>query len=424
MLSAIGISLSIALGICIFSLSAGIDTSIHNILEESGVDIYVVPKGVPVFFQDAFPPMSDGREISRTLVEHEGISAAGPRLIDSLYLTSMTKSEIESGLVTNKEGNPMIYHAIARGRIPDMDGDFGGESILSGSYLPTSDDPFYQNGSYEGGLGSDHFTHEIVLDRGLAKILKVNAGDRIYAAGDFPQQPEEIREWWNGTAHFNVVGVVQENYETEDMLSCVLHLSELQYLLGMVKFDSITKVFVQIEEGADPDTVRGWIEEGSPYHDRLSAHTKEEYERDLIGFSEVMKSFGESIAIITTVVSVIFVTTVVVISVKERTREIGILKAIGISNRSIVGMFIAETLVLCFVGYILGLIFGYIGTHIVDFMVFRYYDSIPASVQITTITPYVIGKVTVYAFVISVLGSLFPSYFTARVRPVTAMRRI
>ena len=65
----IGISLSIGLAICIFSLSAGIELSIHTILDERGVDVYVVPKGVPVFLQDFFPPLTDSRDISRSLLK-------------------------------------------------------------------------------------------------------------------------------------------------------------------------------------------------------------------------------------------------------------------------------------------------------------------------------------------------------------------
>ncbi len=426
LLSATGISLSIALGICIFSLSAGIDASIHSIIEEVGVDIYVVPEGAPVFFQDMFPPISDSRDISRTLLGNENITAAGPRLIGSLYLTSLTSDEMDDldhdgGI---GEDELKVYHAITRGRVPEMDGDFGGETVISGEYLPTRDDPFYQNGKYEGGENSSHFTHEIVLDEGLAEVLDVNVGDRIFASNDFPQLADEVREWWNTTVYFDITGIVTESYETRDMLSCIVHLSELQYMLGLTKFDGATKIFVELRDGADPGATSKWIDEESPYHGKISAYTKEEYEADLIHFSEVMKSFGEMITIITTVVSVIFVATVVVISVKERTNEIGILKAIGIPNKSIIIMFVAETFLLCLLGYLLGLILGFVGTHIVDFMILTYYDSIPASIEITKITPLVIGKVTLYAFLISVLGSVFPSYFTGKIPPITAIRRV
>ena len=426
MLTAVGISLSIGLAICIFSLSAGIDMSIHSILEESGVDIYVVPKGVPVFLQDLFPPLSESRKISASLLKNPDITAAGPRLVDSLYLTSKTGNELDE-LLENElvEWDELkIVHAIGRGRVPEMDGDFGGEKILKGTYLPTKSDPFYQNGAYEGRANSSHFTHEIVLDEGLSKLLDVTVGDRVYVSKDSPQRMEEVLNWSSSTVYFDVVGVLQEMYEGEDIVSCVLHLSEMQYLLGLTKFDKATKIFVEVRPGADKDAVCRWIENESAYSDKLSAYTVEELEEELYKFTDVMRSFGEMITIITTIVSIIFVATVVVISVKERTNEIGILKAIGISTRTVVGYFLAEIFIICILGYLLGLLLGVIGVHIVDYMVTSSYDSLPPGLVITKITSGVLIRVTVFAFIISILGGLFPSYLTSRVPPITAIRRV
>ena len=424
-MTAVGISLSIGLAICIFSLSAGIDMSIHNILEETGVDVYVVPKGVPVFLQDLFPPLSDSRKISSSLLRNPDITAAGPRLVDSLYFTSRTENELDEllGNGAPEWDDLKIVHAIGRGRVPEMDGNFGGEKIIHGKYLPTKSDPFYKNG-YKDGANSSHFTHEIVLDRGLAKLLDVTVGDRVYVSKDSPQRIEEVLNWSSSTVYFDVVGVLQEIYEGEDIVSCVLHLSEMQYLLGLTKFDKATKIFVEVRPGADKDAVCSWIENESAYSDKLSAYTVEELEEDLYEFTDVMRSFGEIITVITTVVSIIFVATVVVISVKERTNEIGILKAIGISTRTVVGYFLAEVFIICVLGYILGILLGLIGVHIVDYLVLSSYDSLPPGLVITKVTTGVLFRVTVFAFIISILGGLFPSYLTSRVPPITAIRRI
>lgn len=426
MLTVTGISLSIGLAICIFSLSAGIDLSIHTILEETGVDVYVVPRGVPVFLQDLFPPLSDSRNISISLLKNPEIKAAGPRLIDSIYLTGHSPDDFreifENGTLELKDSN--IFHSIGRGRVPEMDGNFGGESMVKGEYLPTRGDPFYQNGTYVGGMKSSLFTHEIVLDVDIAELLGLDVGDRVYAAKNPPQSREEILDWSNRTIHFDVVGILRESYEGSDMPSCVLHLSEMQYLVGLTRFDSATKIFVEVEAGADVYNVSDWIEEESAFGAELSAYSSEEFESDLLDFTDVMRSFGGMITIITTFVSIIFVATIVVISIKERTEEIGILKAIGISTRSVVFLFFTETMAICLLGYLLGLLMGVIGVHIVDYMVISSYDSLPHGLVITKITPEVLGKVTVFAFLISLLGGVVPSYLTTRVSPITAMRRL
>lgn len=425
LLTGTGISLSIGLAICIFSLSAGIDLSIHTILEETGVDVYVVPRGVPVFLQDLFPPLSESRNISRSLLTNPGIKAAGPRLIDSIYITGYGPEDFREIYAEGRPGlkESKIFHNIGRGRIPEMDGNFGGESMVKGEYLPTRSDPFYQDGTYRGGVESSHFTHEIVLDVDLAELLDVDVGERVFAAKNPPQSEDEILDWSNRTVHFDVVGIIKESYEGSDMPSCVLHLSEMQFLVGLTRFDSATKIFVEVEAGVDVDNISDWIEEESAFGAKLSAYSSEELESDLLDFTDVMRSFGGMITIITTFVSIIFVATIVVLSIKERTGEIGIMKAIGISTKSVVFLFFTETIAICLLGYLLGLLMGVLGVHIVDYMVISSYDSLPSGLVITKITPGVLGKVTVFAFMISILGGVVPSYLTTRVPPITAMRR-
>jgi len=426
LLTVTGISLSIGLAICIFSLSAGIDLSIHTILEETGVDVYVVPRGVPVFLQDLSNPLIDSRAISRSLLKNPGIKAAGPRLIDSIYMTGHSTDDFREIYADGTQGlkESKIFHNIGRGRVPEMDRNFGGETMVKGEYLPTQSDPFYQNGTYLGDAESSLFTHEIVLDVYLAELLDVVVGDRVFASRTPPQSKEEILDWSNRTVYFDVVGIVRESYEGSDMPSCVLHLSEMQYLMNLTRFDKATKIFVEVEEGADMDKISDWIEEESTYGAELSAYSSEEFESDLLDFTDVMRSFGGMITIITTFVSIIFVATIVVISIKERTGEIGILKAIGISSRSVVFLFFTETMIICLLGYLLGLLLGVLGVHIVDYMVISSYDSLPPGLVITKITPGVLGKVTVFAFLISILGGVVPSYLTTRVPPITAMRRV
>jgi len=427
LLTVTGISLSIGLAICIFSLSAGIDHSIHTILEETGVDVYVVSRGVPVFLQDFSDPLIESRAISRSLLKNPGIKAAGPRLVGSIYMTGHSPDDFREIYADGTKGliESKIFHNIGRGRVPEMDGNFGGETMVKGEYLPTQGDPFYQNGTYLGDADSPLFTHEIVLDVYLAELLELDVGDRVYAARNPPQSVDEIFDWSNNrTVHFDVVGIVSESYEGSDMPSCVLHLSEMQYLMGLTHFDKATKIFVEVEAGADINKVSDWIEEESTFGAELSAYSSEEFESDLLDFTDVMRSFGGMITIITTFVSIIFVATIVVISIKERTGEIGILKAIGISTKSVVFLFFTETIAICLLGYLLGLLLGVVGVHIVDYMVISSYDSLPPGLVITKITLGVLGKVTVFAFLISILGGVVPSYLTTRVPPITAIRRV
>lgn len=71
------------------------------------------------------------------------------------------------------------------------------------------------------------------------------------------------------------------------------------------------------------------------------------------------------IASISLVVAGILVMNVMLVSVTQRTAEIGVLKALGASNRNIISMFLTEATLLSFIGALAGLVLGYLGTWII-----------------------------------------------------------
>ena len=104
---------------------------------------------------------------------------------------------------------------------------------------------------------------------------------------------------------------------------------------------------------------------------------------------------------------------IMLVTVTERTREIGIRKAIGAERRSIITQFLIESAMICGIGGIFGIIVGYLGTLIVGKMSF---DRI--------LLPG--WDITVGAFAISVaLGiifGLYPAAKASRLQPVEALR--
>ena len=104
---------------------------------------------------------------------------------------------------------------------------------------------------------------------------------------------------------------------------------------------------------------------------------------------------------------------IMLVTVTERTREIGIRRAIGAQRSSIVVQFLIESGMLCGVGRIVGIVFGMCGSIILSRLMCQ-----------TTILPML--WITVAAFLLSVmLGVLFgshPAAKTARLQPVEALR--
>ena len=104
---------------------------------------------------------------------------------------------------------------------------------------------------------------------------------------------------------------------------------------------------------------------------------------------------------------------IMLVTVTERTREIGIRRAIGAQRSSIVTQFLIEAGMLCGMGGIVGIIFGTIGSVVLGRIIYQQ-------------TTYPVPWVTIAAFALSVaLGVLFGSYpaiKASKLQPVEALR--
>lgn len=129
--------------------------------------------------------------------------------------------------------------------------------------------------------------------------------------------------------------------------------------------------------------------------------------------NEMQQRFLGGIAAISLLVGGIGIMNIMLVTVKERTREIGIRKAIGAERSSIIAQFLIEAAVLCGVGGILGIIAGCLGTLILGKITFN-----------TILLPDI--KITVGAFLISLLLGLvfgiYPASKASRLPPVEALR--
>jgi putative ABC transport system permease protein len=109
-------------------------------------------------------------------------------------------------------------------------------------------------------------------------------------------------------------------------------------------------------------------------------------------------------------VGAIGIMNIMFVSVKERTREIGIRKAIGAKRRTILGQFIFESSVICLVGGFIGLIFAILLSMVIN-------QFIPTSVQYDAVVIAI-----VVSLITGVLAGLAPAYTAAKMDPVDALR--
>lgn len=138
--------------------------------------------------------------------------------------------------------------------------------------------------------------------------------------------------------------------------------------------------------------------------------------KDLYQLIWGMKLFFWSIGILTLIAGIVGVSNIMLIIVKERTKEIGIRKALGAQPKGIIGMVLHEAIFITALSGMIGLLFGFGILEVVGRFVktdFIYEPSVNFSIAITTVILLVIA---------GVISGYFPAKYAAKIKPIIALR--
>ncbi len=132
----------------------------------------------------------------------------------------------------------------------------------------------------------------------------------------------------------------------------------------------------------------------------------------------IMKIVAGGIAGISLLVGGIGIMNIMLVSVTERTREIGVRKALGAKRRTILYQFILESIVLCLFGGILGVLLGLgIGAGIS-----AYVKSLTDMPFESIVTPGLMIFAVLYSVVIGLFFGVYPAYRASKLDPIEALR--
>jgi putative ABC transport system permease protein len=121
---------------------------------------------------------------------------------------------------------------------------------------------------------------------------------------------------------------------------------------------------------------------------------------------------GFIIGIITLIGAAIGLMNIMLVSVTERTKEIGTLKAIGAMNQTIRLQFLLEAIVICQMGGILGILLGIIAG-----------NAVSLSIGGTFIIPWVWMLMgVVFCLVVGLVSGIYPAFKASKLNPIEALR--
>ncbi len=139
-------------------------------------------------------------------------------------------------------------------------------------------------------------------------------------------------------------------------------------------------------------------------------------------FSTISLFLG-GIAAISLLVAGIGIMNIMIVSLIERTREIGILKALGMKSRTVLLIFLTESVIIGLIGAVVGIVSGWVLANIVSLVLGRGGFIGGGGLTITPLlTPTVILGALAFGVGVSVAFALYPAWRASKLKPVEALR--
>jgi putative ABC transport system permease protein len=353
-LTAIGLSVAIAAVVILVGISWNFQRSFLAIYRSKGIDLVVVHAGS----SNQLSSSLDVRLADR-LRQIDGVADVAPSLVDTV---AFEDRNLASVLVDGWEPGSLLFHGIR---------------ILSGRALEPGDD------------------RAALLGRVLALNLGKKVGDELDVSGET----------------FRVAGIFESDSLFENG-ALIVPLKTLQKMMG--REGQATGMVIQAKS-SDPAAIaelRRRIEStisgvaATPARDFVAADTQMRLARAMAWTTALVAMILGSLGMLNTMLMSIF----------ERTREIGILRAVGWRRRRVLALVLGEALAIALAGTAIGGVLAALGLRALML------SPTARGFIDPSIPPEVLGLALVMGIGLSLLGGLYPAVRAAALDPTEALR--
>lgn len=250
--------------------------------------------------------------------------------------------------------------------------------------------------SVNGTIFSNGSSNEIILGKSLAQNLNKTVGDSINLFG----------------TDFKITGTYETGSFIQDM-GAFISLSKLQNLTS--NQNKVSTIVVKVNDNANVTQVSQTIQ--NTYPNDLSATTAADQANRINQSLGVINTASWAISLLAIIIGGVGVINTMIMSVFERTREIGVLKAVGWKNGRILAMILGESIVLTLVAAVIGIILGVVGVEIILNLLSSTGSVIKPVLSLDTLL-----RAFGVALLVGIIGGLYPAYRASKLAPTEALR--
>lgn len=270
-------------------------------------------------------------------------------------------------------------------------------------------------------------TKAIVIGKELAKILKAELGSKVVVL-------TQGIDGSIGNELFFVEGIFRTQSDADKAMAFV-QIEDARQILGLPK-TAVHQVAIVLKSETDLPQVRDQFRSffGSPAEAKLLIESWKDLQKPVMAMIELNKSANRLLMFIILFVAALGIANSVLMSILERTREFGVMFAIGTTKVEVMRFVMVETMLLGVVGVLVGNILGlavtmYFGKYGFDLAWLTSQKLVVQGSIIQTVSYpqihwmnslHVSGTVLLFSFIVSII----PLRYISRLQPVKALRAV
>lgn len=209
---------------------------------------------------------------------------------------------------------------------------------------------------------------------------------------------------------FTITGI----YETGSSFTDSGAYTSLSTLQNMTNQTGLSEILVKTNEGANDTVIADNIE--NQYPNNLTTLTTQDQAQMLSEMTSMLDVVSLAISALAIIVGTIGIINTMIMSVYERTKEIGVLKSVGWTNNRILLMIVGETIVLTLVAALVGIVFG-IAVCEIGIGLIGNDTSFALSYNFITF-----ARAIGISLIVGIIGGVYPAYKASKLAPTEALR--